>query len=116
MNVDQLINAVTRVKAELPDSLRRSGHNVFIRLLAAGALRQVVMGRLQLIHEVRERGSALQRKASCRVCGCTEDDCGQCVEETGEACHWVEPYLCSRCAADISKLNKATGKKKGRAA
>lgn len=33
MNVDQLINAVTRVKAELPESLRRSGHNVFIRLL-----------------------------------------------------------------------------------
>lgn len=65
MNVDQLINAVTRVKAELPESLRRSGHNVFIRLLRGhqeeledleigsqelllgpGALRRVVMARL----------------------------------------------------------------------
>ena len=33
----------------------------------------------------------------CRVCGCTDDDCSQCVEKTGMACHWVEPDLCSAC-------------------
>ena len=34
----------------------------------------------------------------CRVCGCTDDDCRQCIEKTGVPCHWVEPDLCSACA------------------
>lgn len=35
---------------------------------------------------------------SCRACGCTDLDCGACIERTGKACHWVEPDLCSACA------------------
>jgi ParB/RepB/Spo0J family partition protein len=35
---------------------------------------------------------------TCRVCGCTDDDCSQCIEKTGERCHWVEEDLCSACA------------------
>ncbi len=38
----------------------------------------------------------LRRK--CRICGCTDDDCSQCIAKTGEPCHWVEPNLCSACA------------------
>ena len=34
---------------------------------------------------------------ACRVCGCTDDDCTQCIEKTGQRCHWVEPDLCSAC-------------------
>jgi hypothetical protein len=34
----------------------------------------------------------------CRVCGCTDDDCRQCIERTGEPCRWVSPDLCSACA------------------
>ncbi len=34
---------------------------------------------------------------ACRVCGCTDTDCRQCVEKTGEPCSWVEPFLCSAC-------------------
>lgn len=33
----------------------------------------------------------------CRECGCTDEDCSECVETTGEPCYWVEPELCSRC-------------------
>lgn len=36
----------------------------------------------------------------CRVCGCVESDCTQCVERTGEPCHWVNDEkqdLCSAC-------------------
>ncbi len=33
----------------------------------------------------------------CRICGCTEQDCSQCIEKTGEPCHWVEKDLCSAC-------------------
>ncbi|HVU38076.1 MAG TPA: hypothetical protein VHC95_07055 [Opitutales bacterium] len=36
----------------------------------------------------------------CRVCGCTEDDCRQCIAKTGQPCHWVEPDLCSACVQD----------------
>ena len=35
---------------------------------------------------------------SCRVCGCTEEDCSECVERTGRPCHWVAWDLCSACA------------------
>ena len=34
----------------------------------------------------------------CRVCGCTDFNCSQCIDATGKPCHWVEPDLCSRCA------------------
>jgi hypothetical protein len=40
----------------------------------------------------------------CRVCGCTEDDCSNCIERTGQPCSWVErrdaglANLCSACA------------------
>ena len=34
----------------------------------------------------------------CRVCGCTDEDCSQCIEKTGSPCHWVAPDLCSACA------------------
>jgi hypothetical protein len=33
----------------------------------------------------------------CRKCGCTEDDCSQCIKKTGFACTWVEQDLCSAC-------------------
>jgi len=35
----------------------------------------------------------------CISCGCTDWDCSQCVEKTGEPCHWAEQDLCSACAA-----------------
>jgi len=37
-------------------------------------------------------------KQKCRVCGCTDEDCSQCIKKTGKPCHWVEPDLCSACS------------------
>jgi len=37
---------------------------------------------------------------TCRVCGCTDDDCSGYIERTGEPCHWVEEDLCSACAPE----------------
>lgn len=40
----------------------------------------------------------------CRVCGCTDDDCRQCIDRTGAPCSWVpeqgneEGPICSACA------------------
>lgn len=39
----------------------------------------------------------------CRICGCTDDDCRQCIEKTGEPCYWVEDDLCSACKKDVKK-------------
>jgi len=36
----------------------------------------------------------------CRVCGCTNDDCRQCIEASGQPCSWAAPYLCTRCYAE----------------
>lgn len=35
----------------------------------------------------------------CRVCGCSDLNCAACIERTGAPCRWVEPDLCSACAA-----------------
>jgi hypothetical protein len=37
---------------------------------------------------------------TCRVCGCTDDDCGACADRTGAPCAWVEDDLCSACVDD----------------
>lgn len=36
----------------------------------------------------------------CKRCGCTEDNCLQCVLKTGLPCFWVNPErdLCSACS------------------
>lgn len=40
--------------------------------------------------------------ATCKKCGCTDNNCSQCIEKTGEACYWVDDNhdLCSACAED----------------
>ena len=43
----------------------------------------------------------------CRVCGCTDDDCSQCIERTGEPCYWVEWDLCSACATETAEAGVA---------
>lgn len=47
----------------------------------------------------------------CRICGCTDDDCSQCIEAQGEPCFWIEENLCSRCAKKIGWLKKPRPKK-----
>lgn len=48
----------------------------------------------------KKAGSGKAKKkndGACIQCGCTEQDCAECVEATGQACHWVAPGKCSRC-------------------
>lgn len=39
---------------------------------------------------------------TCKLCGCTDNDCSQCIEATGHPCYWIDDTheLCSAC--DIS--------------
>lgn len=38
----------------------------------------------------------------CRRCGCTDSDCRDCIQRTGEPCSWVEHDLCSACTKPIA--------------
>lgn len=42
----------------------------------------------------------------CAVCDCTDADCSQCIERTGEACYWARAGLCSACADRMPPLSK----------
>jgi hypothetical protein len=48
----------------------------------------------------------MAKKRRCRICGCTDDDCHQCVEKTGQPCHWVEEDLCSACVEEAYKKER----------
>jgi hypothetical protein len=37
----------------------------------------------------------------CRICGCTDVDCSQCIAKTGQPCHWLASDLCSACRDDL---------------
>lgn len=43
---------------------------------------------------------------SCSMCGCTDDDCRQCIEKTGQPCHWVAEDLCSACDGSTAAIQK----------
>ncbi len=33
----------------------------------------------------------------CKKCGCTDNNCTQCIEVQGKPCYWITNDLCSRC-------------------
>lgn len=39
-------------------------------------------------------------EGTCVICGCTDENCSQCIEKTGAACAWLdhEEMICSACA------------------
>jgi hypothetical protein len=41
---------------------------------------------------------------TCRICGCTDDDCQGCIDRTGQPCTWVEEDLCSACIEENEKF------------
>ena len=62
--------------------------------------------RLNVIKEIQfllqvKKPLRTKEPGKCRVCGCTDNDCRQCVEAQGEPCYWVEEDLCSRCAREV---------------
>lgn len=44
------------------------------------------------------------RERRCRVCGCTDADCRECIRKTGRPCSWVDADLCSACAPESAWL------------
>lgn len=46
---------------------------------------------------------------ACRICGCTDDDCHQCIEKIGVPCYWVEWDLCSACTIVVKDSSLQSG-------
>jgi len=42
-----------------------------------------------------------EEKRKCRICGCTDDDCHQCIEKKGKPYRWIENDLCSACKTTV---------------
>jgi hypothetical protein len=53
--------------------------------------------RRQKVTELLGPAAAAPKVRTCRKCGCTDNDCRQCIAKTGEPCYWVEADLCSAC-------------------
>lgn len=49
---------------------------------------------------------------TCKICQCTDNDCSQCIEKTGEACYWVDysHEICSRCYFELVELDSEGSK------
>ncbi len=56
-----------------------------------------IADRCMLISCMGEIQPELFDSRTCRVCGCTDSDCRQCIKKTGHPCYWIEPDLCSAC-------------------
>jgi hypothetical protein len=82
---------------QIADSGEKVTHGV-----AKEIVRQAKEKRPKQVELMEEPEEALEESeaaevGTCRICGCTDADCRQCVEKTGEPCHWVEEDLCSAC-------------------
>ncbi len=78
-----------------PRGLSRDQAVVLIR-----AAREWVDGQLKGEPKRPSLKAAAQAAAGkCRVCGCTDTNCGGCYDRTGEPCSWVDDAhtLCSAC-------------------
>lgn len=45
---------------------------------------------------------------TCKICGCTDYDCRQCIEKTGNPCYWFEKDVCSACADKTKKIKNGS--------
>lgn len=43
----------------------------------------------------------------CIECGCTDEDCSQCIADQDEPCYWVFSGKCSRCFDDCGNPKKS---------
>jgi ParB/RepB/Spo0J family partition protein len=51
--------------------------------------------------KARANGPPPLQLRKCRVCGCTAEDCWQCVEKLGHPCDWVgDQDLCTACVGE----------------
>jgi hypothetical protein len=55
---------------------------------------------------MKEQAKPYHPSGVCQICGCTDDDCRQCIQRTGESCAWAnaEHTLCTACVTTPSSV------------
>lgn len=97
---------------EFMDEYDQFPTETFGKLVASGKLKSGKEFQIHLTLTTNEM-EFLDEPRACRICGCTEEDCRQCIEKTGEPCHWVAEDLCSACVeTTIKKSKRKNGKRK----
>lgn len=54
--------------------------------------------------DISDKEKDIANVRTCRVCGCTDNDCRQCIKKTGKPCTWIEQDLCSACGDAIKTV------------
>lgn len=67
-------------------------------------------GHESLIHQPVVKSIDPDAPQTCRECGCTDDNCQQCIDKTGHACFWYEVDLCSACAGIDKPIKRKNNK------
>lgn len=64
----------------------------------------------------KSKKPAASKAGKCRVCGCTEADCSECIEETGHPCAWADDTktICTRCVDERDHVEITVKKKPAR--
>lgn len=95
--IAELESALDRVKKKTYGVCEETGELIPKEML----LQHLIIKRLKPTPE--RPSSTIENKTeevkvrTCRICGCTEENCSQCIEKTGEPCYWIEEDLCSAC-------------------
>lgn len=102
-SVDGINRCVLHVRAKASTELVTQVHNAAefegqsMADWLRNALRVGIQAELARVEEDCSARWETAEKPKCRECGCTDDDCSQCIDATGEPCYWIAPDLCSRC-------------------
>lgn len=86
-------------RPQLSDTELREFMDALIQRLKRGSMPTGPLGMLVAFELARALETGRIRPRTCRVCGCTDDDCLSCVERTGAPCSWVDEDLCSACVS-----------------
>jgi hypothetical protein len=102
---DQLLSYAKKFGLELEGIKEGSKKGDIVKAIAAFDLRGKLPAEVANECKIKKQGAAKgpeekKGERKCRQCGCTDDNCEQCIEKTGEPCHWVQEDLCSACAGD----------------
>ena len=90
-SIENKLNALRNLAANtkaLSEEESESGREVIQKAIDAGQ---------ELVQMLEVDNESENDVRKCRVCGCTDHDCRQCIKKTGQPCHWVEYDLCSAC-------------------
>jgi len=88
----------SRAVARMDQERAKEGRILGVELLKLGFdVPRFKTRRILIDKKTGEVSEAPPAVRTCRKCGCTQDDCSQCVAKTGAPCHWVGEDKCSAC-------------------